>query len=351
MFLVLGLLLTSLPSFALVAHAADDRGTEAALKYFVFGSISGAILAFGVTFWFGATGSTSLAQLSHLSGRPWAAALGLAAVFVGLGYKAALVPFHFWAPDAYDGAPIAVAAYLSVVPKTGAIFAVTQVLRLFPPDGPDWRPAVSLLAAISMTWGNFAALRQESMPRLLAYSSIAQAGYFLLGVVATGHSPMAAQSLIVFAAAYASMNLGAFAVVASAGLDLAAFAGLARSAPWTAAAMVCFLLSLVGVPPLAGFAGKFLLFGAALDAGFAWLAGIAIANSVLSLAVYLRVVARMYSVLARPGKSRRPGATAAVMGAALSITLLLGVAAQLLLDHGETDAVRATTANVAAPPP
>lgn len=336
MFLVLGLLLTSLASFALVAHAADDRGTEAALKYFIFGSVSGAILAFAVTFWFGATGSTLLSGLGRLGGHPWAAALGLAGVLAGLGYKAAVVPFHFWAPDAYDGAPVAVAAYLSVVPKTGAIFALAQVLGQLPADGVAWRPAVALLAAISMSWGNLAALRQESLPRLLAYSSIAQAGYFLVGATALGRSAMAVPALIVFAAAYAAMNIGAFAVVAGTGIDRTALAGVGRKAPLTGVAMVCFLLSLVGVPPLAGFAGKLLLFGAAIDARFGWLAVVAILNSVLSLAVYLRIIVPMY---ARPGLGEAPvrqSPVVAVAGVALAATLFLGVAARLFFGDGPT---------------
>src|SRR5207302_7951263 len=178
---------------------------------------------------------------------------------VGLGYKAAITPFHFWAPDAYDGAPTSVAAYVSVVPKVGAIFGLAQSVRDLPDSVVDWRLLVALLAALSMTYGNLAALVQSNVVRLLAYSSIAQAGYILMGVIAVGRSTLAMPSLVVFSAAYAAMNLGAFAVVARAGVDLDSFAGFGRTAKWSGAAMVIVLLSLVGVPPLAGFVGKLLL--------------------------------------------------------------------------------------------
>ncbi len=220
-------------------------------------------------------------------------------MLVGLGYKAAMAPFHFWAPDAYDGAPVSVAAFLSVVPKAGAIFGLAQVMRDLPLS-TGWPVAVAVLAAFSMTYGNLAALVQTNVVRLLAYSSIAQAGYFLLGVVAVGRGELAVQALVAFAAAYAAMNMGAFAVVAHVGRDLEAFSGLGRSAPWTGGAMVVFLLSLVGVPPFAGFVGKLLLFGVAMEAGYTWLAVVAILNSVLSLGVYLRVIVPIY----RPAGAR-----------------------------------------------
>jgi NADH:ubiquinone oxidoreductase subunit 2 (subunit N) len=209
------------------------------------------------------------------------------------------------------------------------VFALAQVARGLPDTLLDWRLAVAALAAVSMTWGNLAALPQTNVVRLLAYSSIAQAGYFLLGVVALGRSPLAIKALVVFAAAYAAMNLGAFAVVARAGRELAALAGLGRSAPWAGGALVVFLLSLVGVPPLAGFAGKLLLFGAALDAGYGWLAVVAILNSVLSLAVYLRVIVPLYQPPGPLPAAPRP--VAAVWAIALVLTVAIGLGAQALL--------------------
>ncbi len=328
MFLVLGVLLSSLGSFALVAYPRDDRATEAAMKFFVFGSVTGAVMTFGLTYWFGATGSTLLGEMERLEGAPLAAAFGLVAVVVGLGYKASLVPFHFWAPDAYDGAPVSVAAFLSVVPKVGAIFAIAQVVRDLPAD-TGWPPVVAALAALSMTYGNLAALVQENVVRLLAYSSIAQSGYFLLGVVAVGKSDLALPALVVFAAAYAAMNLGAFAIVALAGRTLGEFTGLGRGNPAAGAAMVVFLISLVGIPPLGGFVGKFLLFGAAMDAGLIWLAVVAILNSVLSLGVYLRIIVPMYR---RPKGAAAPATLiGAVWTMALVATVGVGLAAQVLL--------------------
>ena len=329
MFLVLGVLLSSLATFPLVAYPRDDRSTEAAMKYFVFGSVTTAVMVFGLTYWYGGMGSTLISELGTLGDVPLAAAFGFVVVLVGLGYKASFVPFHFWAPDAYDGAPVAVAAFLSIVTKVGGIFALAQVVRYLPAESTGWPIVVAALAAITMTYGNLAALVQENVVRLLAYSSIAQSGYFLLGVVAVGGSDLALQSLIVFAAAYAAMNLGAFAVVARVGRNLRAFTGLGRSAPATGVAMVIFLISLVGIPPLAGFVGKFLLFGAAIEAGFTWLAVVAILNSVLSLAVYLRIVVPMYQ---QPKGMVAPSRLADVIWAvALVATVGVGLAAQVLL--------------------
>lgn len=341
MFLVLGVLLSSLGSFALVAYPRNDAATEAAMKFFVFASVTGGVMIFGLTYWFGGTGSTLFTDLVHLDKVPLAATIGLVAVITGLGYKASLAPFHFWAPDAYEGAPISVAAYLSVVPKIGAIFALAQVARDLPTT-TGWPLVIAFVAVLTMSWGYLAALVQENVVRLLAYSSIAQAGYFLLGIVAVGASPLALSSLIVFSAAYAAMNIGAFAIVQSTGRTLDAFTGMGRTKPVAGVAMTVFLMSLVGIPPLAGFAGKFLLFGAAIDAHFTWLAFVAILNSVLSLAVYLRIIVPMFR-LRDEGDEGDEGDEAVVQQhghrflirtvwvVALIVTLGLGLAAQLVL--------------------
>ena len=336
MLLVLGVLLSGLGSFALVAYPRDDAATEAAMKFFVFGSVTGAIMIFGLSYWFGGSGSTLLSELSLLDTKPLIAAVGLIAVIVGLGYKAALVPFHFWAPDAYEGAPVSIAAYMSVVPKIGAIFALAQVVRDLP-VGSHWPLVIAVISVLTMTYGYLAALVQNNVVRLLAYSSVAQAGYFLLGIVAVGASPLAFTSIIVFAAAYAAMNLGAFAVVMRVGRTLNTFSGIGRRKVIMGIAMVVFLLSLAGIPPLAGFVGKFLLFGAAMDAGFTWLTVVAILNSVLSLAVYLRIVVPMYQ---QRDTASEPVQTAAPKPASLIVlvwivafvfTLGIGLAAQPIL--------------------
>ncbi len=329
MLLVLGIVLTGLGSFALVAYPDDDAATEASMKFLVFGSVAGAVMTYGLTFWYAAAGSTLFSALAGAQATPVLAAAGLVALLVGMGYKAALVPFHFWAPDAYEGAPVSVAAYMSVVTKIAAIFALAQALRDLPVE-TGWQWAIAAVAALTMTYGYLAALVQSNLVRLLAYSSVAQSGYFLLGIVAVGQSALAARSLIVFGAAYAAMNIGAFTVVLLAGRDMDAIRGLGRRTPTLAVAMVVFLLSLAGIPPLFGFFGKALLFGAALDAGFLWLAVVAIVNSVLSLAVYLRIVVPMF----QPGEGAAPGrnpAATVVWVTTLSVTLSLGLLTRLFL--------------------
>jgi len=332
MLLVLGILLSGLASFALVAFPRNDSATEAAMKFFVFASVTTSVMIFGLSYWFGGSGSTLLSELVKLETSPVIALIGFMAVIIGLGYKASLVPFHFWAPDAYEGAPISIAAYLSVVPKIGALLAFAQVVRDLP-IVTAWPLIIAIVAVLTMTYGYLAALVQNNVVRLLAYSSIAQAGYFLLAIVAVGSSPLALQSLIIFSAAYAAMNLGAFAVVMQVGRTLEKFRAVGRQSPALGVAMVIFLLSLVGIPPLAGFVGKFLLFGAAIEAGFLWLTVVAILNSVLSLAVYLRIVVPMY----QKRDDNNPSIAAAnplvslVCFIAVLLTIGIGLAAQLLL--------------------
>lgn len=329
MFLVLGTLLTGLATFALVAYPDTDPATEAAMKFFVFASVTTSIMIFGLSYWFGASGSTLLVDLPGMDTMPLAVILGFVAVVVGLGYKASLVPFHFWAPDAYVGAPLSIAASLSVVPKIGALFALAQVVRELPLE-TGWTVVMAGLAVLSMTYGYLAALMQDNVIRLLAYSSIAQSGYFLLGILAVGSSELALPSIILFAAAYAAMNLGAFSVTATTGRTLSDFDGLGRTRPLMGIAMVIFLLSLVGIPPLAGFVGKFMLFAAAIDVQFTWLAVVAIINSVLSLAVYLRVIVPMYRAGESTSAATDPWHGIAVI-TALAATLIIGFAAQFFL--------------------
>jgi NADH-quinone oxidoreductase subunit N len=332
MLLVLGVVLTGLGSFALVAFPRDDAATEAAMKYLVFGAVTGSVMIYGLTFWFGGTGSTLFSELGALDGKPLIAMVGLVAVIVGLGYKAALVPFHFWAPDAYDGAPVSIAAYLSVITKAAAFFAFAQVLRDLPP-GTGWPLVLALISAATMTYGYLAALVQTNLVRLIAYSSVAQSGYFLMGVVALGVSPLAIPGIIVFAAAYVAMNLGAFAIVMAAGRNLDDITGFGRKRPIAGVAMVIFLLSLTGIPPLFGFVGKVYLFTAAFEAGFLWLVIIGVLNSVLALGVYLRIVVPMYRAAEdRPTVPDLPLSPllACVLGITGLITLVMAVFAGIL---------------------
>lgn len=330
MVIVIGVVMTGLGSFALVTYPRNDAATEAGMKYLVFGAVTGSVMVYGLTFWFGGSGSTLFSELGALRGQTLVSIAGLIAVIVGLGYKASLVPFHFWAPDAYDGAPVSVAAYLSVITKAAAFFAFAQVLRDLPREG-GWPLALALISAATMTYGYLAALVQTNLVRLIAYSSVAQSGYILMGVVGLGASPIAVPAILVFAAAYVAMNLGAFAVVMIAGRRLEDLEGIGRARPWLGVAMVVFLLSLTGIPPLFGFVGKVYLFVAAVEAGYLWLAVIGILNSVLALGVYLRMVVPMYR--ASDGGAARPAGPVlgTVLGATAAATLALGVLAGLLL--------------------
>ena len=330
MVVIIGVVLTGLGSFALVSYPRDDAATEAGMKYLVFGAVTGSVMIYGLTFWFGGTGSTLFSELGQLRGQTLVTIAGLIAVIVGLGYKASLVPFHFWAPDAYDGAPVSVAAYLSVITKAAAFFALAQVLRDLPRDG-GWPFALALISAVTMTYGYLAALVQTNLVRLIAYSSVAQSGYLLMGIVALGLSPIAVPAILVFSAAYVAMNLGAFAVILAAGRHLDDLNGLGRARPLLGVAMVIFLLSLTGIPPLFGFVGKVYLFIAAVEAGYLWLAIIGILNSVLALGVYLRMIVPMYRVVDAPAHPALALPLAVVLALVAAATLGLGLAARLFL--------------------
>jgi len=322
MFVVLGILIGTLAGTALIAYAKTDPATEGAFKYYIYGSVTGAVMLFGLTFWVGITGSTYLSALNNPALGSLAVIFGLGALLIGIGYAGSLVPFHFWTPDAFEASPISIAAYLSVVPKIGAIFALAQVARELPVEVLNWPLLLGVIAVLSMTFGNVVALWQDNVVRLLAYSTIAQAGYFLLGVVAIQQGTLAVNSLVIFGIAYEVMNIGAFAIVQSCGTQLKDFNGWAKQKPWQAVGMTIYLLSLVGVPPLAGFTGKFLLFGAALGGGYVWLTVAAIINSVISLAVYIRIIVPMYF---EEAEERTTGITARGISFVWISTLILTV--------------------------
>lgn len=289
-----------LATFVLTGYPRRSRrANEASIKYYIFGTVSGAVMLYGLSWWFGLAGSTDLARIgSTLASAPDAVVIvSTALVIVGLGYKAAAFPFHFWTPDAYVGAPVSVAAYLSVVPKVAGIVAIGRVLSLaLPGDVVGWSTAIAVIAAATMTLGNVAALPQRNVVRLMAYSSIAQSGYLLMGIAAMERSDQGLPAFVFYAFAYAAMNLAAFAVIYAVqrerrSVDIDAFRGLGRAHPWWTAVLMLSLLSLLGLPPLAGFVGKLELFKASIDAGQAWLAVVAVINSVISLVYYLRVIA------------------------------------------------------------
>lgn len=332
----------SLSSYLLVAFADEARSAEASMKYFLFGALSSGLMLFGMSLVFGLTGQLSFGALKGTVAtmqQPMAGALvvAVALVLVGLAFKISMVPFHMWTPDAYEGAPIPVAALLSVGPKAAGLALVLRVADALSGVWQAFFPLMTGLAIVTMTLGNLAALAQTNIKRLLAYSTIAQVGYLLIGVVVG--SPLAREGLVVYLAAYLFMNLGVFAcaqaVVEATGSEaLEAFRGLSRRAPALALVCAVFLLSLTGLPPLLGFFGKALLFGAALEAGQVALAVAGIINSVIALSYYVNIIRLMYlhgPVLAEP--LRTAPAIRVAVAVCAAVTLLVGLFPRLLLER------------------
>ena len=351
--LFLGLELMVLPGYLLAGyHKTDAYSTEGAIKYFLLGSFSSAIFLFGLAFVWGLTGTTQVGAIAEelaavvAGDAPLAAglAMGLAFMTTGVAFKIAAVPFHYWTPDAYQGSPTPITGYLSVGPKVGA-FAL--ILRLFVealgPLAQYWLPVVIVLAALTMTVGNLVALTQDNVKRMLAYSSIAHTGYMLVGLAAyAGGQIDGLEGLLYYGAAYTFMNLGAFAVIAAlqkrTGVtsSLDTFAGLGRKEPLLGVLMLLFLLSLTGIPPLAGFWAKAYVIIAAVQAG-GWLtvlAVITVLNAAAAAFYYLRVGVYMFM--------RDPASDAPALehgrllwgglAAATALTLFLGIFPNALLD-------------------
>jgi NADH-quinone oxidoreductase subunit N len=347
--LFLGLELMVLPGYLLAGfHKTDGYSTEGAIKYFLLGSFSSAIFLFGLAFVWGLTGTTHIVGPDGIAAKlaaivagqaPLSAglAMGLAFMTTGVAFKIAAVPFHYWTPDAYQGSPTPVTGYLSVGPKIGA-FAL--ILRLFVealgPLAEFWLPIVIVLSAFTMTLGNLVALTQDNVKRMLGYSSIAHTGYMLMGLAAYAAGQIQGlQGLLYYTAAYAFMNLGAFAVIAAlqkrAGVtsSLDTFAGLARREPLLCLLMTLFLLSLVGIPPTAGFFAKFYVILAAIQAGgvLTWLAVLAVLNAAAAAFYYLRIV--LYMFVREPSSDAPAPQHGALMwgglAAATVLTILLGL--------------------------
>jgi NADH-quinone oxidoreductase subunit N len=357
--LFLGLELMVLPGYLLAGFAKrDSLSTEGAIKYFLLGSFSSAIFLFGLALTWGLTGSTRVDKVAqHLAdvvsgGAPLSAglAMGLAFMTTGVAFKIAAVPFHYWTPDAYQGSPTPVTGYLSVGPKIGA-FAL--ILRLFigalDPLKLDWLPIIVILAATTMTLGNLVALTQSNVKRMLAYSSIAHTGYILVGLAAYAAGRIEGlQGLLYYAAAYTFMNLGAFAVVAAlqrrpgVTSHLDTFAGLGRREPILGVLMTLFLLSLTGIPPLAGFFAKAYVILAAVQAGgtLTILAVIAVLNAAAAAFYYLRVVVYMY--MREPTTEAEPPRHGSLVWAGLwaatALTVVIGLFPGPLLEAVNTAA-------------
>jgi NADH-quinone oxidoreductase subunit N len=296
---------TSIPLYVLSGFMlADEKSTEAGFKYLLFGALTSTIMLYGFSLLFGFTGTTDIYQLTGMfaSGdlSPLIGFGVLALLLVGIGFKASFVPFHFWAPDVYEGAPTPVAGFLSTASKAAGFAVLVRLFFVAFPDGilaQYWTIALAILAAVTMTVGNLLALPQTNIKRLIAFSSVAHAGYTMIGVVAL--SPLGAASVVFYLAAYIFTNLLAFGIVMAfsrvTGLeDLKDYAGMSRRSPWLGLMMLAAFLSLAGMPPFGGFIAKVVVFAAGIQAGYVWLVVIAILNSVIGLYYYLNAMKYVY---------------------------------------------------------
>lgn len=293
----------SIPLYILAGFIlADDRSTEAGFKYLLFGTVTSTVMLYGFSLIFGFAGTTNIYLLSEMLAAGNLSVLltfGLVAlVTVGLGFKLAIVPFHFWAPDVYQGSPTPVAGFLSTASKAAGFAVIVRFFFVaFPDFAPSWTLILAALSAITMTVGNLLAISQTNVKRLLAYSSIAHAGYALIGVVA--FSQLGAASVVFYLAAYIVTNLLAFGVVMAfscvTGLEeLKDYAGMSRRNPWLALMMLAAFLSLTGMPPFGGFVGKFFVFAAGVQAGYTWLVIVGILNSIIGVYYYLNAMKYVY---------------------------------------------------------
>ena len=300
--LYLGLELQSLALYVVASiHRDDAKSTEAGLKYFVLGALSSGMLLYGMSLVYGFTGSISFEAIaaSVRDGHGTGVTFGLVFILAGLAFKISAVPFHMWTPDVYEGAPTPVTAFFATAPKMAAIAILVRVLvDAFPGVTREWQQVVTFMAILSMALGAFAAISQTNIKRLMAYSSIGNMGYALVGL-ASG-TIQGVEGIAIFMAIYLAMTLGAFAVILSMKTDkgrvetIEDLSGLSRTNPFTAAMLMLVMFSLIGIPPLAGFFGKFYVFAAAIKANLLTLAIIGILTSVVSAFYYLRVVKVMY---------------------------------------------------------
>lgn len=318
--LLLGLELLSLNSYLLAGwQRRERRSSEAALKYLVYGALASALMVFGFSLFFGLSGSMWLGEIGRAAAAAWSGSLeqqavvvaATALVLVGMGFKIAAFPFHFWAPDVYEGSPTPVTTFLSVASKAAGFGLLVRFVGstfLGPAANPDWLAnlggVLAVLAAVTMTYGNVTAVLQSNVKRLLAYSSIAHAGYLLMGVAAMasglpGGAEGGSDALLFYLATYYVATLGAFGCVMHianrfGAEDLEDWQGLGWSAPFAGGLLVLFLVSLTGLPPTAGFVGKWMLFKACLDNGLAWLAVVAALNAVVSLFYYFKLARALF---------------------------------------------------------
>ena len=334
-----GLEISSISTYILCGfRKGQATGSESAIKYFLLGSFATAFFLYGVALAFGATGSTNLYAIAHgleTTSTPALALMALAMILIGLGFKVSAAPFHVWTPDVYQGAPAPVVGLMSTAPKAAAFAVLLRVTFTgFPQMQHRWTVLMWILAVLSMTVGNFGALLQRDVKRLLAYSSIAHAGYLLVAFTAFPFDGIAAACF--YTAAYAAMQVGAFAVITQVGgyderaRTIDDYTGLGQKRPWLAALLAFFLLSLIGIPFTGGFFGKFYVFSAAIHGGHVWLAVVGLLNSGVACFYYLRLLVAVYT---KPGSESarltplRPAGVPAAIGVALAAaaTLALGI--------------------------
>jgi NADH-quinone oxidoreductase subunit N len=355
----------SIPTFILAAFRKHDRNSnEAGVKYYLIGVLSSALMLYGMSFIFGITGSTKLSEISAYVGSHGNSALLTVAVFlsiIGFAFKVSAVPFHFWAPDTYVGAPTPVTAFLSVASKAGGFVALITIIYFgfYGNDGSGadaWWGAIWVLAALSMTFGNLAALRQTNIVRMLAYSSIAQGGFMLVPFAAAGiagaegRTEVAANAMsavVIYLLIYGAMNLGAFAVVIAVArrtgsAEISSYAGLFATSPVLAVLMTIFMASLAGIPIFAGWFAKFVMFRSIIDAGTGWgvtLAVIAALNSVIAFFYYFGVVRQMWFAEPAEGSDRSPIRVPAALAGAIAfmgaIVVVIGIYPQIFARIGE----------------
>lgn len=350
----------SAPGYLLAAWKKNDlRSNESGLKYFILGVVATAIMLYGMSFLYGMAGTTRFTELAHRLGEIATGsdqfpimAMGVILVLIGFAFKVSAVPFHFWAPDAYEGAPIPVTAFFSTAVKAGGFVGLIVLVYVGLAENHDlWQPMMWVLAAVTMTVGNVIALRQTNMVRLLAYSSIAQSGFILAPLAVVGNSPestvAALQSAVVYLGIYTFMNLGAFGVVIAVSRrtrsgQIASYNGLWRSAPTLAVMLAVFLASLTGIPPLGGWLAKFSVFRALVVDGQPSsyvLAAIAVVNSVIAAYYYLDVVRRMFFEDESPElaatEAEQPPAPLALALAGLTVIIVLAGITPLFTWFGE----------------
>ena len=330
----IGLELMSLSSYILAGfYKNEGKSTEAAMKYFVLGAVSSAILLYGLSLIYGVCGSLNLldiaAAMSTIITND-ALMFGIMLLGAGLCFKIAAVPFHVWTPDVYEGAPTPITAFLSTGSKAAAFAIFARIFYVGLHDFQlGWNNVLATIAALSMILGNFAAITQDNVKRMLAYSSIAHAGYVLLGIISLNSFGLS--GILVYSIVYVTANLGIWAIVLMlrrheyAGERVDDFEGLSKRAPLWAFAMVIFLLSLGGIPPTAGFIGKYYLFSAAIQSGYGWLAIIAVLMSAVSMFYYLRLVVAMYLKEGREADVAITPSLRFVAAVCLVITLFLGI--------------------------